>query len=62
MLTVVLRTSKGASGSQRLKLQKDYGQAVMWAKGYAAEETKAAFARVGELGTEIGSAEAPLDA
>ena len=34
----------------------------MWGKGFAAEETKAAFARVGELATEIGDAEAPLDA
>ena len=34
----------------------------MWSKGFAAEETKAAFARVGELATEIGDAEAPLDA
>ena len=34
----------------------------MWSKGFAAEETKAAFARVGELATEIGNAEAPLDA
>ena len=51
-----------ASASQRLKLQTDYGQAVMWSKGFAAEETKAAFARVGELATEIGDAEAPLDA
>ena len=51
-----------ASASQRLKLQTNYGQAVMWAKGFAAEETKAAFARVGELATEIGDAEAPLDA
>ena len=40
-----------ASASQRLKLQTDYGQAVMWSKGFAAEETKAAFARVGELAT-----------
>ena len=51
-----------ASASQRLKLQTSYGQAVMWSKGFAAEETKAAFARVGELATEIGDAEAPLDA
>jgi class 3 adenylate cyclase/predicted ATPase len=48
--------------SQRLKLQTDYGQAVMWSKGYAAEETKAAFARVEELAIEIDNAEAPLDA
>ena len=30
----------------------------MWAKGFAADETKAAFARVGELATKTGSAEA----
>ena len=33
----------------------------MWSRGYAAEETKTAFARVGELGTETGSAQASLD-
>ena len=48
-----------ARRAQRLKLQTNYGQAVMWSKGFAAEETKAAFARVGELATEIGNAEAP---
>jgi tetratricopeptide (TPR) repeat protein len=47
---------------QRLKLQTSYGQAVMWSKGFSAEETKATFARVGELATEIGDAEATLDA
>ena len=51
-----------ARRAQRLKLQTNYGQAVMWSKGFAAEETKAAFARVGELATEIGDAEARLDA
>ena len=30
-------------------MQTDYGQAVMWSKGFAAEETKAAFARAAEL-------------
>jgi predicted ATPase len=35
--------------SQRVKLQTDYGQAVMYSKGFAAEETKAAFARATEL-------------
>src|SRR5271168_1596078 len=44
-----------ASASQRLKLQTSYGQAVMWSKGFAAEETKAAFERVGELATEIAN-------
>ena len=38
-----------AVSSQRLKLQTDYGQAVMWSKGFAAEETKAAFSRAKEL-------------
>jgi class 3 adenylate cyclase/predicted ATPase len=56
------RPRDAAAASQRLKLQSDYGQAVMWAKGFAAEETKAAFAREGELATETGAAEAPFDA
>ena len=51
-----------ASASQRLKLQTSYGQAVLWSKGFAANETKAAFARADALATEIGDAEAPLDA
>ena len=34
---------------RRLHLQTAYGQAMMWSKGYAAEETKAAFARAAEL-------------
>ena len=50
------------SASQRLKLQTTYGQAVMYSKGYAAEETKAAFEQVGKLATDIGNAEAPFDA
>src|SRR5271170_5019591 len=40
------------SASQRLKLQTSYGQAVLWSTLMSmggAEETKAAFARVGEL-------------
>jgi tetratricopeptide (TPR) repeat protein len=38
-----------AASSQRLKLQTDYGQAVMWSKGFAAEETKTVLARATEL-------------
>jgi tetratricopeptide (TPR) repeat protein len=38
-----------ATSSQRMKLQSDYSQAMMWSKGFAAEETKAAFARTAEL-------------
>jgi predicted ATPase len=48
-----------APSSRRLKLQTDYGQAVMWLKGFAAEETKAAFARAAEL-VERGGAGADL--
>jgi tetratricopeptide (TPR) repeat protein len=39
---------------RRLDLQTSHAQALMWAKGYAAEETEAAFARVGEF---VGLAE-----
>jgi hypothetical protein len=35
---------------RRLHLQTAYGQAVMWSKGFAAEETRSAFARAAELG------------
>ena len=42
---------KSAEGQRqrRLHLQTAYGQAVMWSKGFAAEETKAAFARAAEF-------------
>jgi class 3 adenylate cyclase/tetratricopeptide (TPR) repeat protein len=45
-----------ASRRQRLHLQTSYGKAVMWSRGYAAEETKAAFARAQELATGVGNA------
>jgi tetratricopeptide (TPR) repeat protein len=38
-----------AEASQRVKLQTDYAQAVLWSKGYAADETKAAFERTSAL-------------
>jgi predicted ATPase len=38
-----------AEASQRVKLQNDYAQAVLWSKGYAADETKAAFERASAL-------------
>ena len=38
-----------AETSQRVKLQNDYAQAVLWSKGYAADETKAAFERTSAL-------------
>jgi predicted ATPase len=45
-----------AQRQRRLDLQTSYGQALLWAKGFAAEETKAAFARVQEI---AGSAKEP---
>jgi predicted ATPase len=41
--------SAEAQRQRRLHLQTAYGQAVMWSKGFAAEETKAAFSRATEL-------------
>jgi tetratricopeptide (TPR) repeat protein len=38
-----------AQRRRRLDLQTSYGQALLWGKGFAAKETEAAFARVGEL-------------
>src|SRR5262249_56622351 len=38
-----------AQRHQRLRLQTAYGQALMWGRGLAAEETSAAFARVTEF-------------
>jgi predicted ATPase len=35
--------------TRRLKLQADYGRAVMWSKGFADAETEAAFARASDL-------------
>ena len=53
------RTAEAAPGTagggpkpvtrERQKLQTDYGQAVMWSKGCAAEETKAALERAHSL-------------
>src|SRR5262249_36932429 len=36
---------------RRLHLQTAYGQAMMWSKGFTADETKAAFVRAAELAT-----------
>ena len=46
-----------AQRQRRLDLHTSYGKALMWGKGFIAEETKAAFARVGEMaGTTDNSA------
>ena len=43
------RAGHVADANQRLKLRSDYASAVMLSKGYAAEETRVAFARAVEL-------------
>jgi predicted ATPase len=45
-----------ASPGQRLKLQTSYGQALIWAKGFGADETKAAFTRANELTAGVSDA------
>jgi predicted ATPase len=42
-------TAVAAPIGQRLKLQTNYARAIAWSRGYAADETKAAVARVQEL-------------
>jgi hypothetical protein len=39
----------------RLKLQADYARSLMWSKGFAAEETEAAFARARDLSLQTQS-------
>jgi class 3 adenylate cyclase len=41
--------TENTSAGQRLKLQTSYGQALLWSKGFGAEETKEAFIRAREL-------------
>jgi predicted ATPase len=45
-----------APGSNRLRLQTSLGNALMWAKGSAAPETSAAFARARELANQVEDA------
>jgi hypothetical protein len=45
-----------ASATQRLKLQTDLGKALMWSRGFGAEESKAAFIRARELAAAIEDA------
>src|SRR5215467_9145222 len=45
-----------ASGSDRLRLQTSLGNALIWAKGYHAPETSAAFARARELASRVEDA------
>ena len=45
-----------AFSGRLLKLHTDYGHAVMWSKGFAAAETSAAYARVGDLASQPAAA------
>jgi predicted ATPase len=45
--------SSGISGGNRLRLQISLGNALIWAKGYQAPETSAAFARARELASRV---------
>jgi class 3 adenylate cyclase len=44
---------KTATSSRRMKLQSDYGRALRFSKGYAAEETRAAVDRAAELAATV---------
>jgi hypothetical protein len=50
-----------ASRQRRLQLQTDYGQALLWARGFGSEEAKAALDRAQELtaGTDSAAARFP---
>jgi class 3 adenylate cyclase/predicted ATPase len=45
-----------ASANQRLKLQTDLGKALMFSRGFGADESRAAFIRAGELAAAIEDA------
>jgi predicted ATPase len=47
--TAPTATIREAQPSRRVQLQTDYAQAVLWSKGWAADETRAAFERAGDL-------------
>ena len=60
LLTALAETDEvknaAASRQRRLKLQTTYGQALLWSRGFAAEETRAAFTRARELAAGEGDA------
>jgi predicted ATPase len=45
-----------ASADRRLKIQTDLGKALMWSRGFGAEESKAAFIRARELAAAVEDA------
>ena len=54
-------TTTTTSVSNRLKLQTNYGRALAWSRGFAAEETKAAYARAHELSAATNSSDERFD-
>jgi predicted ATPase len=50
---LVAPAPSAAPGSNRLRLQTSLGNALIWAKGYQAPETSAAFARARELASQV---------
>jgi class 3 adenylate cyclase/predicted ATPase len=48
-------STPGGAASQRSKLQLDYGRAVMWTKGFAADATREALERSDESGAQAKS-------
>ncbi|MBV8795304.1 MAG: hypothetical protein JO136_10255 [Hyphomicrobiales bacterium] len=55
-------TAATPAASQRLKLQTSLGQAIMYSRGYASDESTTAFARARTLAAEIGDASERFDA
>jgi predicted ATPase len=51
-----------AAASQRLRLQTSLGQAMMWSRGYASDESKTAFARARALAAGVENASERFDA
>jgi predicted ATPase/class 3 adenylate cyclase len=47
----VATTKISDTAASRAKLQTDYAQALMWSKGWSADETRAAWERTGDLAT-----------
>jgi tetratricopeptide (TPR) repeat protein len=54
--------SAAASRQRRLQLQTRYGQAMMYSRGYASDESKTAFARARTLAAGVGDASERFDA
>jgi predicted ATPase len=53
--------SAAASRQRRLKLQTSLGRAMMYSRGFASDESKAAFARARTLAAEVGDASERFD-